>query len=34
MAGAAAGTRPAPVRIDDLADPRFPPEVELSLIHI
>jgi hypothetical protein len=28
MAGAAAGTRPAPVRIDDLADPRFPPEVE------
>jgi len=25
---AAAGTRPPPVRIDDLADPRFAPEVE------
>ena len=28
MAGTATGSRPAPVRIDDLADPRFPPDVE------
>ncbi|MGH9051357.1 MAG: sulfotransferase family protein [Acidimicrobiia bacterium] len=28
MTGTATGRRPAPVRIDDLADPRFPPDVE------
>ena len=27
-AGTATGSRPAPVRIDDLADPRFSPEVD------